>query len=70
MVNTLADSLAGKGARESAMEQDQIDLILGNEKTANAILRRLVFVAVSVVPTSKHTACSSYKGPCRGSGKL
>ena len=70
VVNTLADSLAGKGARESAMEQDQIDLVLGNEKRAHAILRRLVFVAVSVVPTSKHTACSSNKGPCRGSGKL
>ena len=32
VVNTLADTLAGKGAEESALEHDQIDLILGNEK--------------------------------------
>ena len=65
VVNTLADTLAGKGAEESALEHDQIDLILGNEKRAHNILRRLVFVAVSIVHTSKHTACSTNNGPCR-----
>ena len=70
VANTIADTLAGKGAEESAREQEQIDLILGNEKRAHSILRRLVFIAVSIVPTSKHTACSTNKGPCRGSGKL
>ncbi len=70
MANTIADTLAGKGAEDSALEQEQIELALGNEKRAHNILRRLVFIAVSIVPTSQHTACSANKGPCRGSGKL
>ena len=32
VANTIADTLAGKGAEESALEHDQIDLIVGNEK--------------------------------------
>ena len=70
VANTIADSLAGKGAEESALEQEQIDLILGNEKKVHNILRRLVSIAVAIVPVGKHTACSANKGPCRGSGKL
>ena len=58
------------GAEESALEQEQIDLNLGNEKKVHSIPRRLVSIAVAIVPVGKHTACSASKGPCRGSGKL
>ena len=70
VVNAIADSLAGKGAEESALEQEQIDLTLRNEKKVHSILRRLVSIAVAIVPVGKHTACSASKGPCRGGGKL
>ena len=58
VVNTLADTLAGKGAEDSALEQEQIELALGNEKRAHNILRRLVFIAVSIVPTRAHRMLS------------
>ena len=70
VVNAIADSLAGRGAEEPALDQKQIDLTLGKEKKVHSILRRLVSIAVAIVPVGKHVACSASKGPCRGGGKL
>ena len=50
--------------------EKRIDLVVGNEKKAHNIFRRLVSIAVAIVPVCKHTACYDNKGPCRGSGKL
>ena len=46
MVNAIADSLAGRGADESALDQEQIDLTLGQQKKVHSILRSLVSIAV------------------------
>ena len=69
VVNQIADSLAGRGAREAALHPSSVEHILSQATNAHSVLTRLVRIAILIKPDASGRA-GSHKQPFCGDSKL
>ncbi len=69
VVNQIADSLAGRGAREAALHPSSVEQILSQATKAHSVLTRLVRIAILIKPDASGRA-GSHKQTFCGDSKL